>query len=435
MHTKYIHLLLSLLLGLLTACQAIEIPANNAPMAAAAQPAAGTATSTPTSWSINPNNGTATTTIEATPPAANPTPKPTYTPWPTPTLAITLPPLIRVQPNNVPDYINPLTGSLVANPNLLDRLPIAIKVALFPLQTLPPAGISMADHIYEYYLEYGLTRLIAVFYGNDVERVGPVRSARIFDAHVANMYNAAFVFGGAYKDEGTPRDVYGYLEEHIDPKLMINGLVQVCTPYLCRDESISSYNNIFGNTYVLSQLVTQRGIDNSRRDLATNYFDTLERNGQESANQIFLFYSSQSYSYWSYRPGSKQYFRYQGISYDREKYMELIDRYTGIPISTDNLVVLFVPHGFFYHSSSTEIIDIQLTGSGPAYLFQNGQVFEARWERNDKYKPIAIRKPGGAPLHLKPGTVFFQVMSAETTLSRKDQAWIFEFEPPEAEED
>ncbi len=429
------HLILIFLLGLLTACQAIEIPPNSAPPVGITEPASDAGTNTPTSWSVDPNRDTATPTMEASPPAANPTAKPTYTPWPSPTLAVTLPPLIRVQPNNVPEYINPLTGSIVPNPKLLDRLPIAIKVALFPLHSLPPAGISMADHIYEYYLEYGLTRLIAIFYGNDVERVGPVRSARIFDAHVANMYNAAFVFGGAYKDEGTPRDVYGYLEENIDPKLMINGLIQICTPYLCRDESISSYNNIFGNTHVLSQLITQRGIDNSRRDLATNYFDTLERPGQESSNQIFVFYSSQSYSYWSYRPGSKAYFRYQGISYGAEKYMELIDRYTGIPISTDNLVVLFVPHDFFYHSSSTEIIDIQLTGSGPAYLFQNGQVFEARWERNDKYKPIAIRNPGGAPLHLKPGTVFFQVMSDKTTLTRKGEAWIFEFEPPRAEED
>ena len=432
---KHHHLVLLLLLGLLTACQAIEAPVNSTPTVVDTQPVSETAIITPTSWSIHPNSITATPTIESTPLGANPTTKPTYTPWPSPTLASTLPPLIRVQPNNVPDYINPLTGSLVPNPNLLDRLPIAIKVALFPLHSLPPAGISMADHVYEYYLEYGLTRLIAIFYGNDVERVGPVRSGRIFDAHVVNMYNAAFVFGGAYKDEGTPRDVYGYLEEHIDPKLMINGLVNVCTPYLCRDESISSYNNIFGNTHVLSQLITQRGIDNSRRDLATNYFDSLERSGQESTNQIFLFYSSQSYSYWSYRPGSKAYFRYQGISYGSEKYMELIDRYTGIPISTNNLVVLFVPHDFFYHSSSTEIIDIHLTGSGPAYLFQNGRVFEARWERNDTHKPIAIRDPSGGPLHLKPGTVFFQVMSTETTLTRKGQAWIFEFEPPKAEAD
>ncbi len=38
----------------------------------------------------------------------------------------------------------------------------------------------MADNVYEYYLEDGMTRFIGVFYGKDAKRVGPVRSAQTF---------------------------------------------------------------------------------------------------------------------------------------------------------------------------------------------------------------------------------------------------------------
>ncbi|MEA3349274.1 MAG: DUF3048 domain-containing protein [Chloroflexota bacterium] len=427
-------------IGLLTACAPIEELLYNNLWPTHTPSATKPPSATPAPITPSPTNAPTTTPSITPSPTLSPTRKPTYTPWPSITPAVaaptvpTVPPYVRIKPDNIPDSINPLTGLVVPNPNLLDRLPIAVKVALFPLHTLPPAGISRADHVYEYYLEYGLTRLMAIFYGNDVARVGPVRSARIFDAHLVQMYNAAFVFGGAHKDEGTPRDVYGYLEEALDPNLFVNGLIFECTPYLCRDESISSYNNIFGNTHIISQLITQRGIDNIRPNLANNYFYAPEKRNQEQANQIFLFYSSQSYSYWYYQPGPHQYFRYQGISYETEDYIKLIDRYTGTPITAENIVVLLVDHEFYYHSSSTEIIDIQLTGSGKAYVFRDGQVFQASWERTDENKPLAIRTPNGSPLDLKPGTTFFQIMSTNPQPTQKGQAWIFEFEPPEEDE-
>ena len=99
----------------------------------------------------------------------------------------------------IPPVINPLTGLPQSDPSLLDRRPMAVKVANYPRYVRPQSGLSLADQIFEYYIEGGLTRFIAVFYGSDSEWVGPVRSGRFFDEHIARMYQAFLVFKFADK--------------------------------------------------------------------------------------------------------------------------------------------------------------------------------------------------------------------------------------------
>ena len=65
--------------------------------------------------------------------------------------------------------LNPLTGLLPSDPSLMERRPLAIKVANYPRYVRPQSGLTLADTVFEYYIEAGLTRFIAVFYGNDSE--------------------------------------------------------------------------------------------------------------------------------------------------------------------------------------------------------------------------------------------------------------------------
>src|SRR5208283_2932082 len=74
--------------------------------------------------------------------------------------------------------IDPLTGLPPADPSLLWRRPLAIKIANYPRYIRPQAGLTLADVVFEYYIEGALTRFIAVFYGNNSAMVGPVRSGR-----------------------------------------------------------------------------------------------------------------------------------------------------------------------------------------------------------------------------------------------------------------
>ncbi len=370
-------------------------------------------------------------------PTLSPTPKPTRTPYPTSTPTATIPPIIRIGPDNIPDYVNPLTGYPVMNPLLLNRRPVAVKVPNYPHNVYPQSGLSSADHIFEYHLEQGITRFIAIFYGEDTTRVGPIRSGRIFDAHIIQMYNAVFVFNYAYAEEGNdPLDVYGYLEDTLNEDLFVVDPGS-CEPYMCRDETINSYNNLFANTYGITELINQRGQENSRQDLASNFFNSLGGHSSQKASQIHVNYSYANYAYWQYDKFSFRYLRYQGnvdlLEDNKPEYILLTDANNDNPIAADNIVILFVPHEFIHKSGISEVFDIKLEGRGDAYVFRNGSAFEAVWERKETNKPLSILLPNGSPFPLKPGVTFFQVLHTTSEIIREDPFWIFNFIRPDVE--
>ena len=113
-------------------------------------------------------------------PDADPHRYPTATPTP--------PPPGGLRPTGFPDNVNPLTGLVVSDPELLNRRPMFIKVANFPRTGRPHAGLSYADLVFEYYIGEGANRFAAVYYGQDCPQVGPMRSGRLVDAQLAPMY-------------------------------------------------------------------------------------------------------------------------------------------------------------------------------------------------------------------------------------------------------
>ena len=261
--------------------------------------------------------------------------------------------------------------------------------------------------------------------------MGPVRSARIFDAEIVQMYQSAFSFNGAHKSDTVKKlDVLGYLEEQLDQNYFIVETTS-CEPYLCRDKNIPGYNNLFGNTYAMSQLITQRGIDNSRPNLESNYFYSMGIRSSTEAARIYTYFSFQSYNRWDYDALTEHYLRFQGNSYETETYLQLIDPLTEQPIGADNVVYLLVPHAFYYKSETSEIFEIELSGSGDGYVFRDGLAYKVRWQRTATEKPLSILTMRGAAFPLKPGTTFFEIINTTSVIRQNDADWIFEFQRPE----
>ncbi len=372
-------------------------------------------------------------TREPSTPSVTPSPIVTYTtfPSPTPTIQPTpVPTIIRYGPDQFPSQVNPLTGEFVEEPRLLERRPMAIKVSNFPRSVRPQWGLSLADHVYEYYLEDGLTRFVAVFYGKDAARVGPIRSARIFDAHIIQMYQAIFAFG--YADD---RVMDFFLESDFKNRLVIQR-PDNCPP-MCRIGPKNAYNTLFTNTAELSAYVSQRGTNNDRPDLHGLRFEgysLLMQTAGKKAEVIAVRFSNTSYHLWTYDPASRQYFRDQeaeSAPFGEETYMPLFDQLTAEQISADNLIVLLVPTGYFYKSKSTEMYDIRLIGEGTAYAFRLGRVFEAKWVRPSPEALLSICYTNGAPLPLTPGNTWFEVLGASSTHQVvNNTTWQFFFSIP-----
>ncbi len=340
-----------------------------------------------------------------------------------------LPTLSNVTPYSLPEGINPLTGMPPAAPHLLDRRPIASKITLFPRYVRPQAGLSLADTVFEYYIEGGLTRFIAVFYGNNAERVGPVRSGRFFDEHIARMYQSYLVF--KYAD----KRVYDHLKAtDIRDFLVVPGN-SACPPFLIGEENQDTYNNIFFNTTKFSDCLERQGKDNSRPDLRAGYFSMTQPFSAEPALGIFTRYSLDDYHYWKYDPYAHKYYRYQETNSLRNgnspNYAPLLDALTGQPVSADNIVILLVPHTFENrYQEEDEVYHIDLIGSGKAYLFRDGIVLPAYWQRIATDQPLLLTNPNGMPLSLKPGRSFYEVLGENSSFTEQNNQWYFHFTTP-----
>jgi len=326
-------------------------------------------------------------------------------------------------PTNFPDNINPLTG-LNTDPILLDRRPLLIKVSNLPREVRPQYGLSQADIVYEYYTEEGTTRFIAIYYGQDAEQVGSIRSARFFDEHIIRMYRGIFVFGSG--DERVRDRLY---ETDFADRLIVEW--QVECPVLCRPDPVTNY--LMANTLAIHDYAQSEGVSDEKQNLDGMRFQMQPPEVTlSSAERIFAWYSAVIYNRWDYDPPSGRYYRYADVENalegQPEEYKPLRDALNDWPIAADNVVILMMPHEFY--STSPEIVEMQFYSSGPAYAFRDEKAYELRWVRKNEAGLYSLYTPDGEVYAFKPGNTWFEVMGIDTKISQSDEFWRFEMRFP-----
>lgn len=355
---------------------------------------------------------------------------------PTPTEVVILPEIVP-EGVTIPEFtvggvINPLTGLPPTDPTLMDRRPVAIKVANYPRYMRPQSGLTLADQVFEYYIEDGLTRFTAVFYGNNSEWVGPVRSGRYFDEHVQRMYQAFIVFQNA-----DPR-VEAYFQRSDFAKFLVVPSHGSCPPFRLlpeREATVEVYNNSYFNLLAWPDCIEQRGLDDSRPYIRNGFFSDVPPPSDLTGTKISTYYSVDSYNYWSYSPETGLYYRYQETGDIRngreESYQPLMDRVTTLPVSASNVVVLLANHTFANpYDEEDEVFQIEMVGSGEAYMFRDGIGIPARWYRTNIDQPLLLTTLSGAAIYMKPGVTFYEVIGARSYADQGDGEWNFHHDWP-----
>jgi len=329
-------------------------------------------------------------------------------------------------PSNFPSDIDPLTGLLVKDPSTLNRRPLLVKVSNLPRNIRPQWGLSLADHVYEYYTEEGTTRFAAVFYGQDAKMVGPIRSARFFDNHLMTMYKANFAFGSAD---------YRVLDLLFKQDYADRLVVESSCPPMCRYEP-NSANLLVTNTVDLTNYINKQKIKggNGRQNLDGLTFGDKAPSGGASANHVTVRYSAAIYNRWDYDPATGKYLRFSDKADDlengkNETYAPLIDRLTNQQVSAENVLVLYTNHKYF--SQKPEIIDIDFSGPDKAVLFRDGQAFQLTWQSTKTSDALfSLIGPNGQPFPLKPGNTFIEIVGTSTKVEKAAPDWRFAFQIP-----
>ena len=371
----------------------------------------------PTKTTVAPTTVTVTAPTKSTVPSATPL-LPDETSTPQPSLTPLYPPE-GYGPSDFPSDVNPLTGLQVANPALLDRRPMIVKVSNLPRTVRPQFGLSLADIVFEYYTEAGSTRFAAVFYGNDAEKAGTIRSGRFFDTHIVRGYKAIFAFGSAF---------YVEMDQFVNSEFYNRLVVEGPNSPMFRYDP-DGLNYLLVNTADLSAYITARGVENGRQNLEGMSFNLAAPAGGQPGEQVTVRYSASIYNRWDYDASSGKYLRFSDTlnnsDIENEQYAQLTDRLTGQPIAVDNVVVLNVTQATYStDSKGNKIYDIQFIGSGDGTAFRDGQAYQVKWQRKAT-DVVSLKNPDGTPFPFKPGTTWIEVVGVRTTVQRGDSTWRF----------
>jgi len=337
---------------------------------------------------------------------------------------------VNVPAFTLPKDLNPLTGLPPSDPELMNRRPLAIKVANYPRYNRPQGGLTLADNIYEYYIEGGLTRFIAVFYGNNSEWVGPVRSGRYFDEHIQRMYHAYLVFKFA------DRRVETYLETTPDvAPFLVTPSIGSCPPFLLKpNREVEAYNNSYFNMLRWDECVSKNGLENDRQLIRNGFFSEMLPPSELRGTRMYTYYSPDSYNYWDYDTKTKQYIRYQEVSDNRnkpERYDTLVDFVTGESVHAANVVFILAHHNFSNtFDEEDEVYQIDLVDSGEAYVFRDGVGIPARWIRTNRDQPLLLTTFNGGILYLRPGITFYEVLGNASYVDQDSGEWNFHHATP-----
>lgn len=376
----------------------------------------------------NPLEARLTTELQDTAtPDLNATPALTPLPSPTPTSALGD---FEKAWENFPPNINPLTGLVVADPSILERRPVSVKISNYPRSNRPQWGLTRADIVYEYYHNNDLTRFYAIYYGQDAELAGPIRSGRLMDSYLMDIYESDLVFASA------DQRVLDRFEREQLPWQMIAALEGDCPPNpVCRVNPAEE-NFLLTDTSVIGDYAIRHGGNDDRPDLHGMSFSQAPPAGGEPLDRIYFYYSYSAYSYFQYDPQTDRYLRYQDAQEDLGgrgvAYEPLRDQLTNQQVAADTVVLLLMPHFHYFYAPGTdtvpptEVVDMDFEGEGTAYAFRDGQAYMLEWVHNPG-ELVYLVDENGERWPFKPGTTWFQVMTDRSTLEKKNDGWLFDF--------
>ena len=344
-----------------------------------------------------------------------PTPFPSATPWP---IVTSTPeePIADLSANG----FNPLTGLEVEDPELLLQSPIMVKLANWPQELRPAAGLNQADVVFEYYIGHQMNHFVALYLGQDAESVGPLAPARIIDARLTEHYQGNLAYASA------DAIVENIFTEVLPDRTFARGFAPC--PAICTIQSTSG-ENTFVDTQALRDHIQELELESFVPSLSSLVFDPQLTAWDEDAGQLSLLYADFSVMEWQYNASTEQYELWQDhVEADGNVTLtQSFDRNSNAPISFDNVIILFANY-IEYNSSSYDLDFRESDPTQRALVLRDGKLSYGTWLAPDTTSAIVLYDLEGAPLALKPGRSWITFASINTTTQQvSDGIWELEF--------
>lgn len=288
---------------------------------------------------------------------------------------------------------SPLTG-LQVDPALANR-PVTGIMIENSVYARPQSGLQEAGVVYEAVAEGGITRFLALFQDSRPQYIGPVRSLRPYYIDFAAPFQASIVHVGGSPDAlSTVRNgAYRDLDQFFNS----GSFHRVST----RDAP----HNVYTGFDSLDGLNQSKGYTSSKFEIWPRKAD--KKIAVPTAKTIDVAISSPDfYSHYDYDAASNTYNRSEGGA----SHMELVsaDDSAGVQLHPKVVIALVMAYSIADDGQHSVYTD---TGSGTAFVFQDGGVTQAVWNKADSGSQIQFKDSAGAPLKLDAGQTWLTLVA------------------------
>ncbi len=272
--------------------------------------------------------------------------------------------------------------------------PIAVMIDNHS-EAWPQAGLQDAYMVYEIIVEGGETRLMALFKGANVEKIGPVRSARHYFIDYAMENDAIYTHFG--QSPQAQSDIKKFSVNDI------NGIAEDGTTFWRVKDKAAPHNAVTSTEQLLKSAQSKKYKTTSTQTSILNYTtdEVNLENGQDAISVTIPHSDLQTVKY-VYNKESKVYERYA-----RNK--EQKDWSTGKVITTKNIIVTFCNNYTLTDKENKGRQGLNNIGTFDGYYITNGKAIKIKCNKNARDKKTIYQDLEGNTINVNDGNTFVNI--------------------------
>lgn len=259
----------------------------------------------------------------------------------------------------------------------------------------PQAGLNKAYMVYEIVVEGGETRLMALFKGQDLDEIGPVRSARHYFIDYAMENDAIYVHFGQSPQAQSDIKKYSIND--------INGIAEDGTTFWRVKDKVAPHNAVTSTEKLIQSAKNKKFRTTSKEKSVLNYSaEEVNLENGISANEITIPHSDLQTVKYKYDEDSKKYVRYA-----RGK--EQTDWETKESVETKNIIITLCDNYTLSDVENKGRQGLKNIGTFDGYYITNGKAIKIKCTKNARDEKTVYKDLQGNEIKVNDGNTFVNI--------------------------
>lgn len=272
--------------------------------------------------------------------------------------------------------------------------PIAVMIDNHS-EAWPQAGLNKAYMVYEIVVEGGETRLMALFKGQDLDKIGPVRSARHYFIDYAMENDAIYVHFGQSPQAQSDIKKYSIND--------INGIAEDGTTFWRVKDKAAPHNAVTSTEKLIQSAKNKKFRTTSKEKSVLNYSaEEVNLENGISANEITIPHSDLQTVKYKYDEDSKKYVRYA-----RGK--EQTDWETKESVETKNIIITLCDNYTLSDVENKGRQGLKNIGTFDGYYITNGKAIKIKCTKNARDEKTVYKDLQGNEIKVNDGNTFVNI--------------------------